>query len=247
MDTNVVGYYRTSSNSNVGVDKDTKKRQQNAVMNYASSNGMNVVAEFYDEGISGTKELLNRPSFTKMIEYCEDNEISTIVFESSDRLSRDLIVMETGFQYLTTKLGFRLISTANPETFVEQSPTGTLIRQVLGTIAQFEKSNLVEKLKNARHRKSKLNRSRGIITRTGEGKCSGKKRVTEHNPRLTGLVLSYRKMIDRKTKNPLGLRTIANRLKEEHNISINYNTVQRILNDVVFMKKEDRNRKRRKS
>ena len=54
-------------------------------------------------------------------------------------------------------------------------------------------------------------------------------------------------MIDRKTKNPLGLRTIANRLKEEHNISINYNTVQRILNDVVFMKKEDRNRKRRKS
>ena len=115
MDTNVVGYYRTSSNSNVGIDKDTKKRQQDAVMNYASSNGMNVVAEFYDEGISGTKELLNRPSFTKMIEYCEDNEISTIVFENSDRLSRDLIVMETGFQYLirirkTATLGLRMSS-----------------------------------------------------------------------------------------------------------------------------------------
>jgi hypothetical protein len=32
MDTNVVGYYRTSSKSNIGEDKDTKKRQQNAVM-----------------------------------------------------------------------------------------------------------------------------------------------------------------------------------------------------------------------
>ena len=243
----VVGYYRTSSNSNVGQDKDSRKRQQHAVMNYASSNGMTVVSEFYDIGVSGTKEILNRPSFMKMLDYCEDNEISTIVLEDASRMSRDLIIQETGFQYLTTKLGYKLVSVANPDTFVEHSPTGTLIRQVLGTIAQFEKSNLVEKLKNARHRKSKLNRSRGIITRTGEGKCSGKKRVTEHNPRLTGLVLSYRKMIDRKTKNPLGLRTIANRLKEEHNISINYNTVQRILNDVVFMKKEDRNRKRRKS
>ena len=38
MDTNVVGYYRTSSQSNVGEDKDTKKRQQKEVMNYASSN-----------------------------------------------------------------------------------------------------------------------------------------------------------------------------------------------------------------
>ena len=39
----VVGYYRTSSNSNVGQDKDSRKRQQHAVMNYASSNGMTVV------------------------------------------------------------------------------------------------------------------------------------------------------------------------------------------------------------
>ena len=60
------------------------------------------------------------------------------------------------------------------------------------------------------------------------------------------MVLSYRKMIDRKTKKPLGLRTISNLLKEEHNISINYNTVKRTLDDVVLMKKEEKNRKRRK-
>ena len=53
-------------------------------------------------------------------------------------------------------------------------------------------------------------------------------------------------MIDRKTKKPLGLRTISNLLKEEHNISINYNTVKRTLDDAVLMKKEEKNRKRRK-
>ena len=86
----VVGYYRTSSNSNVGTDKDSRKRQRHAVMNYASSNGMTVVSEFYDKGVSGTKEILNRPSFMKMLDYCEDNEISTIVLEDASRMSRDL-------------------------------------------------------------------------------------------------------------------------------------------------------------
>ena len=34
MDTNVVGYYRTSSSSNVGNDKDSRKRQKHSVETY---------------------------------------------------------------------------------------------------------------------------------------------------------------------------------------------------------------------
>ena len=242
----VVGYYRTSSNSNVGQDKDSRKRQQHAVMNYASSNGMTVVSEFYDKGVSGTKEILNRPSFMKMLDYCEDNEISTIVLEDASRMSRDLIIQETGFQYLTTKLGYKLVSVANPDTFVEHSPTGTLIRQVLGTIAQFEKSNLVEKLRVARERKSIVNKRKGIIARSGKGKVEGKKRLTEKSPELTQLIVSYRKKIDRKTHQPYSYRKISKLLQEEKEISISYQTVNRILGDVEFMKREERNRKRRK-
>ena len=242
----VVGYYRTSSNSNVGTDKDSRKRQRHAVMNYASSNGMTVVSEFYDKGVSGTKEILNRPSFMKMLDYCEDNEISTIVLEDASRMSRDLIIQETGFQYLTSKLGYKLISVANPDTFVENTPTGTLIRQVLGVISQFEKSSLVEKLRVARERKSIVNKRKGIIARSGKGKVEGKKRLTEKSPELTHLIVSYRKKIDRKTHQPYSYRKISKLLQEEKEISISYQTVNRILGDVVFMKKEERNRKRRK-
>ena len=242
----VVGYYRTSSNSNVGQDKDSRKRQQHAVMNYASSNGMTVVSEFYDKGVSGTKEILNRPSFMKMLDYCEDNEISTIVLEDASRMSRDLIIQETGFQYLTSKLGYNLISVANPDTFVENTPTGTLIRQVLGVISQFEKSSLVDKLRVARERKSIVNKRKGIIARSGKGKVEGKKRLTEKSPELTHLIVSYRKKIDRKTHQPYSYRKISKLLQEEKEISISYQTVNRILGDVEFMKREERNRKRRK-
>jgi DNA invertase Pin-like site-specific DNA recombinase len=245
MDKNVCAYYRTSSNTNVGNDKDSKKRQQHSVKTYTQSKGLNVVNEFYDKGVSGTLDVLNRPSFMEMLNYCEENKVSTIVFESACRMSRDLITMETGFQYLTS-LGYKLISVSNPDTFIEDTPTSTMIRQVLGVISQFEKSNLVLKLKGARDRKSKLNKSKGIIDRNGNGKCAGKKRLSEKHPVLSKMVVNYRKMIDTKTHQPLSYRTISRRLKEEDNLVVSHNTVHRIFDDVVFMKKEDRNRRRRK-
>jgi len=245
MDKNVCAYYRTSSATNVGTNKDSKKRQRHSVFSYTDPKGLNVVREFYDKGVSGTLDVLNRPSFMEMLNYCEENKISTIVFESADRLSRDLIIMETGFQYLTS-LGYKLISVSSPDSFIENTPTSTMIRQVLGVISQFEKSNLVEKLKVARERKSKLNKSKGIIDRNGNGKCAGKKRLSEKHPELAKMVVNYRKMIDRKTHRSLSYRTISRRLKEEHNMVVSHNTVHRILDDIVLMKREQRNRKRRK-
>jgi DNA invertase Pin-like site-specific DNA recombinase len=246
MEKNVVAYYRTSSQSNVGGDKDSLKRQQNSVITYTKSNGMNVVKWFYDKGVSGSTDVFSRGSFFEMMNYCKDNSIDTIVVENADRLARDLITMETAFMYLTSKLGYNLISVANPETFVENTPTQTIIRQILGAISQFEKSQIVEKLRGARERKSKLNKSRGYVSRNGKGKVEGRKFLTEKHPELFELVVSYRKQIDRKTKKPLSYMSISKLLKDNHNISISYNTVNRILDDVVRIKREERNRKRRK-
>ena len=153
--------------------------------------------------------------------------------------------METGFQYLTS-LGYKLISVSNPDTFIEDTPTSTMIRQVLGVISQFEKSNLVKKLQVARDRKSKLNKSKGIIDRNGNGKCAGKKRLSEKHPELAKMVVDYRKMICTKTHKPLSYRKISERLGNINNIVVSHNTVHRILNDIVHMKREQRNRQRTK-
>lgn len=199
MSQNIVAYFRTSSMKNVGTDKDSLSRQKSSVKRYCDSTGSSIKGEFYDKGVTGTLDILNRPQFVEMISFCDKNDIKTIVFENSTRLSRDLICQETGFQYLSG-LGFTLISAESPESFVDDSPTATLIRQVLGCISQFEKSSLVLKLRGARDRKSKFNKSKGIIARNGNGKCAGKKRLSESNPNLTKIVVGYRKMIDTKRK-----------------------------------------------
>ena len=41
-----VAYYRTSSAGNVGADKDSEKRQRDAVHAYARDNGFEIVQEY---------------------------------------------------------------------------------------------------------------------------------------------------------------------------------------------------------
>lgn len=42
----------------------------------------------------------------------------------------------------------------SPDSFVSDTPTAVLIRQILGAVAQFDKATLVHKLRGARDRKS---------------------------------------------------------------------------------------------
>ena len=111
------------------------------------------------------------------------------------RKSHDLIVQETGFRMLRDP-GIELIAADSPTSFVDDTPTAALIRQVLGAVAQFEKTVLVAKLKGARDRK-----------RRETGKCDGRKSHAELNPEMvkeakrlrraspkTGEHLSYRRI-----------------------------------------------------
>ena len=238
---NIVGYYRTSSQ--VNVKSDSRTRQSVSVKNYSKSKGWNIQNEFYDV-VSGTTNILERKEFVKMLGYCEEHSIDTILFEGSDRLSRDLIVNETSYEYLT-KLGYTLISTKNDKTFTETTPTGILVRQILSTISSFEKNNLVEKLRVSRERKSKKNKELGIISRNGNGKCGGKRKLTEIHKDLSGWVVSYKKMKDRRTRKHLSNSKISKLLLEEHNISVCYKTIGMILLDVEIEKRERINRGRR--
>jgi hypothetical protein len=84
-----------------------------------------------------------------------------------------LIVQETGFQMLTAQ-GYTLVAADDPDAFTASTPTQDLIRQVLGAVAQFEKANLVAKLKAARDRRSAELRASG--RRPLEGRQAGRRR-----------------------------------------------------------------------
>jgi DNA invertase Pin-like site-specific DNA recombinase len=158
-----VAYYRTSSAANVGADKDSLIRQQGAIQAYAAAHGIEVVREFYDAAVSGADPIDARAGFAAMVEYMAGNGARTILVESASRFARDLIVQETGYAMLKRD-GFTLVAVDDPDAFTADTPTAVLVRQILGAIAQFEKTNLVAKLRGARERK-----------RRATGRCEGPK------------------------------------------------------------------------
>jgi DNA invertase Pin-like site-specific DNA recombinase len=158
-----VAYFRTSSATNVGPDKDSLKRQQDSVRACAVARGLEIVGEYYDAAVSGADAVDARPGFADMLTYMLGNGARTIIVENASRFARDLIVQETGYQMLKAR-GIELIAADAPDSFLSDTPTAALIRQILGAVAQFDKTTLVNKLRGARERK-----------RRATGRCEGRK------------------------------------------------------------------------
>ena len=144
-----VAYLRTSSQANVGGDSD--QRQMAAINAYAEAAGYEIVDIYRDPAISGADHVTARPGFSAMLARLLSNGVSTILVENASRFARDLIVQETGHEMLKAR-GIDLIAVDSPDSFTGDTPTATLIRQILGAVAQFEKGMLVEKLRGARER-----------------------------------------------------------------------------------------------
>ena len=155
--TPALAYFRTSSATNVGADKDSEKRQREAVTAFARRAGYEIEAEFYDAAVSGADPVDVRPGFAALLARVAGNGVKVVIVETANRFARDLIVQETGHRMLRN-LGIELIAADSPDSFVDDTPTAILVRQILGAVAQFEKAALVAKLKGARDRVRKTAR-----------------------------------------------------------------------------------------
>jgi len=213
-----LAYLRTSSAANIGTDKDSEKRQRAAIEAFAKQAGFEIVDWYYDEAISGADRIEERPGFADLLERLEGNGVKTIIVETANRFARDLIVQETGF-HLLRQLGYELVAADSPGSFLEDTPTAALIRQVLGAVSQFEKTSLVAKLKGARDRK-----------RRETGKCEGRKSHAEKRPGTVAFAKKLRRA-NPKTGRRLSLRRVSAALAEaghlnEHGREFNANRVR---------------------
>ena len=158
-------YIRTSSATNL--EGDSEDRQRDAVGRYAESQGYEIVSGAYDQSVKGSDSIHEREGFSKLIQYCLDNDVSVILTENASRFARDLVIQEMGFRELK-KLSIQLIPVDAPDYFTGDSPSLNMIRQILGAVSEFEKSNLVSKLRGARER-----------MKAKTGKCEGRKNLKE--------------------------------------------------------------------
>jgi DNA invertase Pin-like site-specific DNA recombinase len=131
--------------------------------------------------VSGADRIDHRAGFREMLQRLASDGAKTIIVESPDRFARDLAVQLAGHDMLKS-LGLSIIPASAPDFFTEETPTAVLVRQVLGAIAQFEKTSAVAKLAAARKRK-----------REREGRCEGRKPLRETSPEVVALARKLRR------------------------------------------------------
>src|SRR5208337_444952 len=142
-------------------DKDGFPRQSAAIAEYAEKHGYEIV-QTYQETFTGTDD--DRPTMRRMLDDLIRSNIGvkTVIVEKVDRLARDLIVQES---IIAKFQNYRLtlLSSCEPD-LCSDDPSRVFIRQVLGAVAQLDRSLIVRKTRAARER----------IRATG-AKCEGAK------------------------------------------------------------------------
>jgi DNA invertase Pin-like site-specific DNA recombinase len=198
MKTKAFSYLRVSGKGQI--DGDGFPRQRDTVNRWAKRHQVEIVQEFRDEGVCGAKDAFERDGLTDLLVALKANGVRLVLVERADRLARDLMVSEILLAEFR-KLGVKVIAADSDTdlTVEDGDPTRTLMRQMLGAIAQWEKSIIVQKLRAARMR-----------IRRNEGRCEGRKPygVDEDEQRVLGLMRQWQ-------SSGLSLRAIAERLNAE--------------------------------
>ena len=149
-----IGYLRVSGKGQV--DGDGFPRQLAAVGAYAKANGLTLAKVFREEGISGTKELENRPALQALLATLDRSSGTVVLIEKLDRLARDLMIQETILRDLQRR-GVQVVSTMEPD-LCSGDPSRKLVRQVMGAISEYERCMIVAKLAGGTQRMRVKNR-----------------------------------------------------------------------------------------
>lgn len=132
----VIGYTRVSTAEQV--DGFGLEVQEAKIRDYCRTEGLRLVAVLSDEGQSGSNGLDDRKGLAEGLARIEAGEASALVVYRLDRLARDLLLQETIHARLEAT-GASVLSTSEPAVDGDDS-TRTLVRQLLGGIAQYERA-----------------------------------------------------------------------------------------------------------
>lgn len=135
--TTAVGYIRVSTREQAleGYGLEVQERQ---IRNYARDHNLTLAELYIDAGESGSEGLDKRIGLAAALREIEAGRATVLVIPRLDRLARDLLLQETIMAKLRQG-GGSVISVAEPD-IDGDDPTRTLVRQVLGAIAQYERT-----------------------------------------------------------------------------------------------------------
>ncbi len=117
---------------------------------------------FEDEGFSGGNT--NRPAFKRMMQLADHKQFDIIAAYKIDRISRNTLDFLTMFEKLKLN-GIELVSVT--EGFDANTPAGRMMMSMISSIAEMERANIAQRVKDNMFELAKLGRWSGGTPPTG--------------------------------------------------------------------------------
>jgi site-specific DNA recombinase len=133
-------YARVSSEGQA--DRGTIEAQIDFLRRYAQLHGLDIAGEYLDEAVHGPVPLGERPAGRRLVTDAKAHKFEKVIVYRTDRFARSLYELLDA-QRVLDSLGIGLQSASEP--YDTSTPVGRLIFQILGSIAELERSTIVER------------------------------------------------------------------------------------------------------
>lgn len=130
-------------------DRDTIQAQVTFLRQWAQLYDFPIVGEYTDDGVSGTLPLPERPGATRLLAAAQVGAFDAVAIYRVDRFARSLRVLLDGHNTLEA-CGVTLKSATEP--FDSATPMGKFLLQLLGSMAELERSTILERTSLGRDR-----------------------------------------------------------------------------------------------
>jgi len=117
--------------------------QERALQEYVQRRDWMIHRVYRDQGLSGANS--NRPALNEMLKDCRRGSLDVVVVWKFDRFARSLKALISGLE-LCRALGIDFVSVT--EAVDTSLPAGELVFQMIGAVAQFERSLIGERVKS---------------------------------------------------------------------------------------------------
>lgn len=147
-----VAYCRVSTAGQVGEDKFGIDSQMDMIKEYCTSNGIELVNWYIDEGVSGAEK--KRPALSKLLEGEVTNPpVQYVVVAKADRLARD-INLYYGFKAKLADMDLEIIS-VKEDWSAQDKLTAMILENFMAVVAEIEKENIKVRMSGGRKQKAK--------------------------------------------------------------------------------------------
>ena len=127
------------------------RAQIDKLKTYALLKGWEIYDIYVDEGISG-KNIVDRPAINRLIDDINDDKVNNVLVFKVDRLTRSTKnLLELVELFEEKDCAFNSLT----ESIDTDTPSGRMFLKIIGIFAEFERENLVSRLKMGFERKAK--------------------------------------------------------------------------------------------